>query len=138
MDPDKVDKYKQLPLSRRTIMDRQHELATNSSEQLISICQMEDAYYSIALDESTDVTDSTQLLLFIRVITADFKSYEELFALATLKGKTQGCDIFAAFIEKISQAQLQLKNLVSICSDGAPSMRGKNAFFHCFHEKRIA
>ncbi|XP_065664722.1 protein FAM200C-like [Hydra vulgaris] len=83
---------------------------------------MEDAYYSIALDESTDVTDSAQLLLFIRFITADFKSYEELFALETLKGKTRGCDIFAAFKEKICQAQLQLKNLVSICSDGARSM----------------
>ncbi|XP_065652878.1 EPM2A-interacting protein 1-like [Hydra vulgaris] len=107
-DPDKVDKYKQLPLFRRTITDRQHELATNSSEQLFSICQMEDAYYSIDLDKSTDVTDSAQLLLFIRVITADFKSYEELFALAALKGKTRGCDIFAAFKEKICQAQLQL------------------------------
>ncbi|XP_065662748.1 EPM2A-interacting protein 1-like [Hydra vulgaris] len=95
LDPDKVDKFKQLPLSRRTITDLQHELATNSPEQLISICQMEDAYYLIALDESTYVTDSAQLLLFIRVITADFKSYEELFALATLKGKTRSCDIFS-------------------------------------------
>ncbi|XP_065667631.1 protein FAM200C-like [Hydra vulgaris] len=135
MDPDKVDKYKQLPLSRRTIKDRQHELATNSSEQLISICQIEDAYYLIALDESTHVTDSAQLLLFIRVITVDFKSYEELFALATLKGKTQGCDIFAAFKEKICLAQLQLKNLVRICSDGALSMRGKNEGFIAFLKK---
>ncbi|XP_065642694.1 protein FAM200C-like [Hydra vulgaris] len=120
MDLDKVDKYKQLPLSRRTITDRQYELATNSSEQLISICQMEDAYYLIALDESTDMTDSTQLLLFIRQ-----------------QGKTRNCDIFAAFKEKICQAQLQLKNLVSICSDGAPSMRGKNEGFIAFLKNEL-
>ena len=29
LDPEKVDKYKQLPLSRRTITNRQHELAEN-------------------------------------------------------------------------------------------------------------
>ncbi|XP_065664707.1 general transcription factor II-I repeat domain-containing protein 2-like [Hydra vulgaris] len=88
---------------------------------------IKDAYYSIALDESTDVTDSAQLLFFIRVITADFKSYEELFALAKLKGKTRGCDIISAFKEKICQAQLQLKNLVRICSDGAPSIRANSS-----------
>ncbi|XP_065671870.1 protein FAM200C-like [Hydra vulgaris] len=137
MDPDKVDKYKQLPLFRQTITDRLHKLVTNSSEQLISICQMEDAYYSIALDESTDVTDSAQLPLFIWVITADFKSYKELFALATLKGKTRGCDIFAASKEKICQSQLQLKNLVSIYSDGALSMRGKNEGFIAFLKKEL-
>ncbi|XP_065664410.1 protein FAM200C-like [Hydra vulgaris] len=137
MDPDKVDKYKQPPLSRRTTTERQHEHSTNSSEQLISICQMEDAYYSIALDESTDVTDSAEILLFVWVITADFKSYEELFTLATLKGKTRGCDIFAAFKEKICLAQLQLKKIVSICSDGAHSMRGKNEGFIAFLKNKL-
>ncbi|XP_065658740.1 general transcription factor II-I repeat domain-containing protein 2-like [Hydra vulgaris] len=45
-----------------------------------------------------------------------------------LKGKTRGCDIFAVFKEKICQTQLQLKNLISICSDGAPSIGGNEGF----------
>ncbi len=33
LDPDKVNKYKQIPLSRRTNTDRHHELAINLAEQ---------------------------------------------------------------------------------------------------------
>ncbi|UYV74856.1 EPM2AIP1 [Cordylochernes scorpioides] len=33
LHPEKVDKYKQLPLSRGTITERQHELATNIKQQ---------------------------------------------------------------------------------------------------------
>lgn len=41
LDPDKVSKYKQLPLARRTITDLQHELALNVTEQLHTILQKE-------------------------------------------------------------------------------------------------
>lgn len=66
IDPDRVNKYKEVPLSRRTNTDRQHELACNVTEQLKNIIQKENIYYSVALDESTDSTDSAQVLyLFV-------------------------------------------------------------------------
>jgi len=52
------NKYKKLQLSWRTITNRQHELALSVSEQLYTLCQNEDVYYSIALDESADINDS--------------------------------------------------------------------------------
>lgn len=58
IDPDKVNKYKEVPLSKKTNTDRQHELACNVTEQLKNIIQKENVYYSVALDESTDSTDS--------------------------------------------------------------------------------
>lgn len=44
IDPDKVNKYKDVPLSRRTNTDRQHELACNVTEQLKNIIQKENVY----------------------------------------------------------------------------------------------
>lgn len=129
LDPDNVSKYKQLPLSRGTITDRQHELAFNLTEQLHAILQKKNIYYSIALDESTDTTDSAQVLYFIRVITEDFICYEELLALGTLANRTRGIDIFNNFQDKCRELGLNLVNLVSVCTDGAPSMTGKHEGF---------
>lgn len=69
-----------MPLSRRTNTDRQHELACNVTEQLTNVIQKENVYYSVALDESTDSTDSAQVLYFIRAITDNFQIFEELLA----------------------------------------------------------
>lgn len=135
LDPEKIDKYKQLPLSRRTVTDRQHELAQNVTEQLRTIIQNEDVYFSIALDESTDKTDTPQILYFIRAVTKDFQCYEELLALGTLTGRTRGVDIFENFREVCHRLQLNVSNLVSVCTDGAPSMKGKKEGFIAFLKK---
>ena len=42
LDQKKVNKYKQLPLSRRTVTDRQHESAKNVTEQLYTVIQNKD------------------------------------------------------------------------------------------------
>ncbi|XP_026475590.1 general transcription factor II-I repeat domain-containing protein 2-like [Ctenocephalides felis] len=105
-------------------VNRQHELAQNITEQLHTIIRNEGVYFSIALDESTDKTDSAQVLYFIRAVTKDFQ--EELLALGTLTGKTRGVDIFENFKEVCDKLQLNVSNLVSVCTDGAPSMRAKS------------
>lgn len=129
LDPDKVAKYKELPLSRRTITDRQHDLAQNITDQLREILQDKNVYFSLALDESTDKTDSAQVLYFIRAITNDFCCYEELLAMGTMTGRTRGIDILNNFKEICHQSKLNLDHLVSVCTDGAPSMKGKREGF---------
>ena len=129
LDPERIEKYKQLPLSRRTITDRQHELAYNVTEQLRTIIQKKNVYFSIALDESTDKTDSAQDFYFIRAITEDFQCYEELLGLGTLTGRTRGIDIYDNFKKICSEAGLKLDNLTSVCTDGAPAMKGKKEGF---------
>ena len=121
--PENISKYKELPLSRRTITTRQHELASNLKQQLNSIIQKE-VFYSIAIDESIDNTDSAQVLVFIRAITEDFYCFEELLCLCTMKDRTRGIDILNAFKEKCNEAKLSFSNLVSVCTDGAPAMKG--------------
>jgi hypothetical protein len=50
--------------------------------------------FSIALDDSTDASDTAQLAIFIGGIDADFNITEELLAPQPLKGTTTGEDIF--------------------------------------------
>ena len=85
--------------------------------------------YSIALDEATDINDSAQLLFFIRLITLDFQCYEELLGLGILTERTRGIDVLNLFKEKFCKIILNLSNLVSVCTDGAPSMIGKHEGF---------
>ncbi|GFX11476.1 transposon-derived Buster3 transposase-like protein [Trichonephila clavipes] len=90
LDPEKIAKYKQLPLSR-TKTDQQHELAENIAKQLRTVIQNEDncIYFLIPLDESTDKTDSAQVLYFIRAVPNDLQCYEMLLALGTLIRRTR-------------------------------------------------
>ena len=81
-------------------------------------------FYSIAIDESIDNTDSAQVLVFIHAITGDFHCFEELLCLRTLKDGTRGIDIFNAFKEKCSKAKLSFADLVSVCTDGTPAIKG--------------
>jgi hypothetical protein len=46
--------------------------------------------FSIALDDSTDASDTAQLAIFIQEVDADFNTTEEVLALQPLKGTTTG------------------------------------------------
>ncbi len=66
----------------------------NLAEQFQEIIKKKNVYYSLALDESTDCTDSAQVLCFACAITEAFKCFEEVLSLGTLKGKTRRIDVF--------------------------------------------
>lgn len=51
-------------------------------------------YYSVALTESTDMTDTAQLAIIIQGIDDNFMVTEEMDALFPMKGITKGCDIY--------------------------------------------
>ena len=51
-------------------------------------------YFSIALDESTDINDTSQLLTFIRGVDSNFKITEELLSVSSMHRTTTGEDIF--------------------------------------------
>ena len=58
LDPDKVNKYKDIPFPRTTNKDRQHELAHKATDRLHNITEKHTICHLVALDESTDATDS--------------------------------------------------------------------------------
>ena len=85
--PDTKSKYEQISLSRRTV--------TRLTEQIDELLANEFkgkadsfVFYSLALDESNDVRDTAQLLIFVRGINDNFEIIEELLAMESLKGTT--------------------------------------------------
>jgi len=80
-------------------------------------------YYSICLDESTDQTDISQLLLFIPSISRDFTIIEEMLNLVPLHGSTKGIDIFEA-VNKTIIDYGGFQKCSCIVIDGAKTMTG--------------
>ena len=80
-------------LSSQPVARRVDDLAANIQNSLIErlgACQ----FYSLAIDESTDVCDTAQLAIFIRGVTKGFEVVEELLDLCSMKGTTTGQHIF--------------------------------------------
>lgn len=86
--PESKNKFEKISLSRRTVT-RCVELI---DEDLISkLNKKAESFtlYSSALDESNDIKDTAQLLIFIRGINGNFEITEEFLAMESLMGKTR-------------------------------------------------
>ena len=83
-------------------------------------------FFSIAIDESTDTTDTAQLAVFVRGIKENFHILEEFVELIPMKNTTTGADILKALLQCLSAKNLDFSRLVSITIGGVPSMVGKN------------
>ena len=133
--PDKKKLFENISLSRMTISRRIEYLATDIKLSLVKRAS-EFEYYSLALDESTDATDTAQLAVFVRGIDSEFNIItEELANLHSLRDTTTGVDIYQAVREGIDAIGLKLHNLCGITTDGAPSMVGKEKGFVALLEK---
>ncbi|XP_067945157.1 protein FAM200A-like [Watersipora subatra] len=86
--PDKRDaigKVKAIPLSRKTATGRIE--STNDHLRMTLLTHIDQAdYFSIAIDESTDIMDVAQLAVFIRFF--DGEEMKELLNLVGLEGET--------------------------------------------------
>ncbi|XP_064108016.1 general transcription factor II-I repeat domain-containing protein 2A-like [Macrobrachium nipponense] len=111
-------------LNRMTVQRRIVDLSGDIVDQLKEKSK-QFVYFSLATDESTDVTSTAQLLVFVRGVTEDFSIHEELVGLSSLKGQTTGSDLLNGLLEQISVIELDLDKLVGISTDGAPAMIGK-------------
>ncbi|XP_067127527.1 general transcription factor II-I repeat domain-containing protein 2-like [Centruroides vittatus] len=88
------------------------------------------------MDESSDINDTAQLLLFITGVDENFCITEELACMRSLKGTTTGSDIFHEFMEGISTLEVPINCTCTITTDGARNMTGKKSgFVGIFNEK---
>ena len=87
--------------------------------------RLENALISPCLDESTDQTDTSQLLIFIRIVCEDFSIKEELLDFCSLHNTTKREDIFKAVKNSVKKIG-DFDKCSSIVTDGAPAMIGKD------------
>ncbi|KAJ8031811.1 General transcription factor II-I repeat domain-containing protein 2B [Holothuria leucospilota] len=121
--PEKKNLFSNVSLSARTVTRRVEALATDVKHSLQDICKSTE-YFSLALDESTDTTDTAQLAIFVRGVSPDFKITEDLARMVAMKDTTTGEDIFQATKTCIEDMGLEMEKLVSVTTDEAPAMVG--------------
>ncbi|XP_070809997.1 protein FAM200C-like [Pituophis catenifer annectens] len=121
-----------LQLSGNTVSRRIQSISNDLEYQLQSDLQ-KCLWFSLQLDESTDITDTSQLAMIVRLVFSDLAVKEELLKILSLKGKTRGEDIFLTFRNYATETNLPLHKLSSITTDGAPAMVGSMDGFiaHC-------
>ena len=91
--------------------------------------------YSLALDESTDQSDTAQLVIFIRGIDENYNIIEEMLDLCQIKGTATGKDIYEFVNLSLDKFNIDRKNIYSITTDDALTLTGKhNGFITLFKE----
>ncbi|KAG8238657.1 hypothetical protein J437_LFUL018150 [Ladona fulva] len=113
-----------MPLSRNTVKDRISKMTKNVSEQLtkdIASCK----YFSICVDGSMDRTLSARIAIIVRLSLCD-EIREELINLVTLPERTEICK---AVVNELNVKNFDFSKEVSVTTDGAPSMVGREAGF---------
>ena len=133
--PEKRKDFDNISLSRRTITRRIEELATNIESTLKELAS-KFVYYSFAIDESTDITSTAQLAVFVRGIDQQFNIAEEILGLQAMKDT--GDDIFNEVKALMTKFNLQLQNLRGFSTDGAPAMVGSRAGVSFLMKKELA
>ena len=83
------------------------------------------AYYSLMIDESTDISTSQTLIMYVRfvckgVVTTKFLQITELPG-----GKAE--DIFSTVVGELEKKKLPLKKLMGMATDGASVMMGERS-----------
>ncbi|XP_065131907.1 protein FAM200A-like [Paramisgurnus dabryanus] len=144
-----VELLHKVPLSDCTATRRVEALAGECLSNLLSDIKKAEVM-SLAIDSSCDRTDIEQLSVFVRFF--DGKVFrEELLCLLEIQGRTTGEIIFNKLMQFFEKNGLDLSKVVSVVTDGAPSMVGhhrglisrlaavnpKLIAFHCIIHKSV-
>lgn len=111
-----------VPLSNDTVKRRIDEMSQNIQEQLISKLKST-KMYALQLDESTDLTDKSHLLAFVRYENDNALFEELLFCKEILHNNAK--DVFEALNNCILSNDLDWQRCVGLSTDGAGAMAGK-------------
>ena len=151
LNKDAISKLEQISMSNDKIKSRIVDMSNNIKHQVITKIQ-ESPMFAIQLDESTDVANLSQLMVFARYMNGPTVEEEFLFC-KPLETTTKAEDVMAVVSTFFGEMNLSWKNIVGVCSDGAPAMLGSRSGFislvkhknpnvlgtHCFiHRQALA
>ena len=124
--PEKLSLFQNVSLSASTVTRRMEDL---SGEVFSTLSEKAHSfqYFSLALDESIDVLDTAQLLIFIRGVDKNFQIVEDLCALRSMKDTTTSENLFLEVHQAVNNLDLSWARLKSVTTDGARNMVGSKA-----------
>ena len=112
-------KLSKISLSDSTVKLRIDELADDIKLQVVEKIK-HSPFFAIQCDETTDVSQCSQLLVYVRFIGKETLEEEMLFCYP-LETSTKADDILAVLSNLFDENNLSWDKLVGICTDGAPA-----------------
>ena len=91
--PKNFNLFASISLSASSVVQRTKELQENIVAQLQQKAE-NFLWYSLAMDESIDLTSTSQLLIFIRGVNLDFEITKQLALVCSMHETTTGEDLF--------------------------------------------
>lgn len=120
-------KMKQISLSNDTIKSRIDEMSENIKDKVV-LHIISSPFFALQLDESTDVANLSQLLVFSRHIR-DGKIEEQFLFCRPLETTSKAIDVFEMVDNFFKETGMSWTNLIAVCTDGAPAMLGTKSGF---------
>lgn len=121
-----ANELKTIPLLRDTVSCRIENMSDNIKSQLLN--RLLGNYFAMQLDESMDITNLSQLLVYVRYIYKN-KIEEDFLFCQPLEGRTTGNDIFVLINNFLEINEIPWSMCVSICTDGAGALTGSKKDF---------
>ena len=103
--PEKKGQFSIISLSANTVAERISDLSNNIYDQLREKAKCFHAC-SVSLDDSTDITDTAQLAMYVRGVDENFELMEELLRVIAMHGQTTAHEIFRQLCDVIVDAGL--------------------------------
>lgn len=115
-------KINEIPLSNTTVKRRIDEMSENVKIAIITVLKQSE-YFSLQLDESTDVAGQANLLAFVR-FESNGNIEEEMLFCQSLSTKTTGEEIFKSVDSFMKENEVDWSKCVGLTTDGARAMSG--------------
>ncbi|XP_035218239.1 zinc finger BED domain-containing protein 5-like [Stegodyphus dumicola] len=117
-----ANQLQSIPLSNDTVARRITDIAEDVQCQLFS--KLRDKLFSIHFDEATDSNKDAHFIAYVRFCD-DMSIVEELLFCKPIELKATAHALFAILNNFMNEANIEWKNSVGICTDGARSMSGR-------------
>ncbi|XP_076053603.1 zinc finger BED domain-containing protein 5-like [Oratosquilla oratoria] len=124
---DSANKLSQISLSNDTVKKRIDELSQDIKVQTLDQVRASPVF-AIQCDETTDVAQCSQLLMYARFVSGN-NIKEEIMFCHPMESFTTAEAIFDVISDFFQENQLSWESLVGVCTDGAPAMRGLRSGF---------
>lgn len=115
--------FEKIPLSKSSMTRRIKEISLDIENSLQLACK-NCKFFSLCLDESNDLLDIKQLVIFIRGVNEDFEIFEEMLDLVPLDTNSESDTIFEKILEVFHKFDIDLNKIISITVDGARNLSG--------------